>query len=95
MGLYDIILSTICLLLGFVVIYMHQKITLLEIAPTIINTAEEKVKNNRLRWCTERLYDIVPIPLKLIYTKKTIKLMLKRVYNEMRKYADNVNDKKL
>ena len=88
-----ILLIIACVLLGITAIYQHQKIKLLEIAPITINIAEEKVKNNRLRWCTERLYDIVPMPLNVMFTKKTIKIMLKNIYGEMRKYASMVNNR--
>ncbi len=46
-----------------------------------------------MRWCVERLYSVVTPPLNVIFTKKTIKIMLKGVYDEMRRYAQNVNTK--
>lgn len=75
------------MLLGIIACYQHQKIVLLEIAPATLNNAEEKVPRNRMRWCVERLYSVVVPPLNVIFTKKTIKIMLKGVYDEMRRYA--------
>ena len=89
------------LVIGAAALYFQYNTKLNKKATEYINKAEELYKDStkaggtKFHWVVDKLYDILPVPMKLVFTKETIAVLVQRTFDEIQSYAVKQLDKKL
>ena len=96
-----IIRIALYLVIGAAALYFQYNTKLNKKATEYINKAEELYKDStkaggtKFNWVVDKLYDILPVPMKLVFTKETIAVLVQRTFDEIQSYAVKQLDKKL
>lgn len=96
-----IVRIAIYLVIGAAALYFQYNTKLNQKATEYINKAEELYKDStkaggtKFNWVVDKLYDILPSPMKLVFTKETIAVLVQRTFDEIQSYAVKQLDKKL
>lgn len=96
-----IIRIALYLVIGAVALYFQYNTKLNKKATEYINKAEELYKDStksggtKFNWVVDKLYDILPVPMKLVFTKETIAVLVQRTFDEIQSYAVKQLDKKV
>lgn len=96
-----IIRIVIYLVIGAAALYFQYNTKLNQKATEYINKAEELFKDStkaggtKFNWVVDKLYDILPAPMRLVFTKETIAVLVQRTFDEIQSYAVKQLDKKL
>lgn len=94
MNLKDIIDLIIFLLLGILSLYFRYSSKLAKEAHTLIATAEQEYIDSensgsmKHAFVVEKLYSLIPKPLKLIFTKQAIALIVDNTFYAIETYAN-------
>lgn len=89
------------LVIGAAALYFQYNTKLNKKATEFINKAEELYKDStkaggtKFNWVVDKLYDILPAPMRLVFTKETIAVLVQRTFDEIQSYAVKQLDKKL
>ena len=96
-----IIRIALYLVIGAAALYFQYNTKLNKKATEYINKAEELYKDStkaggtKFNWVVDKLYDILSVPMKLVFTKETIAVLVQRTFDEIQSYAVKQLDKKL
>ena len=96
-----IIRIALYLVIGAAALYFQYNTKLNKKATEYINKAEELYKDStkaggtKFNWVVDKLYDILPAPMRLVFTKETIAVLVQRTFDEIQSYAVKQLDKKL
>ena len=88
-------------MIGAAALYFQYNTKLNKKATEYINKAEELFKDStkaggiKFNWVVDKLYDILPAPMRLVFTKETITVLVQRTFDEIQSYAVKQLDKKL
>lgn len=91
---YDIIVSIVTIILGAVIFYLRTKTNIINKAGDYITEAEKayidvnKSGSLKMDYCIEKLYSIVPIVLKTVFSKEVIQIIVQGVFDTMKQYVE-------
>lgn len=83
----------------FITAYLKAKGEITEEAAHQIAVAEEayaameKAGEKKMQFCIDTLYDLIPAPIKLFFTREMIGEIVQRVFDNVEKYKDAWIDK--
>lgn len=89
------------LVIGAAALYFQYNTKLNQKATEYINRAEELYKDStksggtKFNWVVDKLYDFLPAPMRLVFTKETIATLVQRAFDEIQSYAVKQLDKKV
>ena len=89
------------LVIGAAALYFQYNTKLNKKATEYINRAEELYKDStksggtKFNWVVDKLYDLLPAPMRLVFTRETIAILVQRTFDEIQSYAVKQLDKKL
>lgn len=99
MTIYDIIMLILTVVFGGLSLYLKTKTDLMEIAKYKIAEAESeyydatKAGGEKFEWVVNVLYTYLPSPLRLVFTKESIGMIVQKVFDGVETYASIQIDK--
>lgn len=99
MSVYDIIMLVVTIIFGGLSLYFKTKTTIVETAQSAIATAEAtysdavKAGSEKQQWVVNRIMDIIPAPLKLIFSRETVTTIVQAAFDQIERYAVQQLDK--
>ena len=99
MSIYEIIMTVLTVLFGGLSLYIQTKKNLNSKVVGFINEAEEAYKDtakaggSKHQYVVEKLYSIVPVPLRVFITKAMIESIVDKAFEKIEGYATKQLDK--
>lgn len=99
MSIYEIIMTVLTVVFGFLSIYIKTKTQVVEKAAEAINHAETayqsytNVSSEKMQYAIDWLMQFVPAPLKLIFTRELMERIVQAVFDEVQAFAIKQLDK--
>lgn len=98
MNIYSIITTVLWIVFGFFIYYFKTKTNLLEKAKDAINFAETEFTESKsggakMEFAVKYLYDLVPEPLKIVFTEETIQGIIQVAFDKIQEFAELQLDK--
>ena len=98
-SIIQLLIPILTVLFGFLTAYFKQHVMLKSSAIKYINEAEEMYKDvaksggTKFAWVVDILYNLVPDPLKFLFTKKVIEALVQSTFDGIEAYAKIQLDK--
>ena len=85
----NIVLAVLSVAFAFLSYYFQVKKKIVEQANQEIANAQDVTEDNaeRMAYVVNQLYSIVPVPLRVILTKKRIEVLAQGVFDKIKEYA--------
>ena len=99
MNIWNIILNIAWIIFGFIALYFRTKTTIIDDAVAKIGEAEEAYKDavkagsQKQEFVVSAIYDHIPAPMRIIFTKETIRGLVQQVFDGIARYATQELDK--
>lgn len=93
MTIYGIIMLILTVVFGGISLYLKTKTNLLDLAKDKIAEAENQYKDTtnaggmKFTWVVDTLYRNLPAPLRIIFTKDTIGVLVQRTFDGIEAYT--------
>ena len=99
MNWYQIIMTILTVVFGFLSIYVKTRTNVVEKATEAINCAETayrdytNVSSKKMEFAIDWVMQYVPAPLKLIFTRELVEKIIQAVFDEVQEFATKQLDK--
>ena len=99
MNIGTILLNIVWILLGFIVVYLKTRTNIIEMAQEKISEAETeyasvmKAGSLKQEFVVNAIYNAIPTPMRVIFTKETIRGLVQATFDAAQKYAYTQLDK--
>ena len=92
-NVYTIISTVLWVILGFFVSYFRTKTNLFSKAEEAINYAEETYTDEgqgamRMQWCINYLKNIIPAPMRFLFSDQTLENLTQAVFDRIQAFAN-------
>lgn len=92
-NVWAVLLNVAWIILGFVAYYFRTKTIIIDTAVEKIGEAEEAYKDcvkagsQKQEFVVNAIYDYLPAPMKLFFTKEIIRSLVQKAFDEIQNYA--------
>ena len=99
MNIGTILLNIAWILLGFIVVYLKTRTNIIEMAQEKISEAETEYANVmkagslKQEFVVNAIFNVIPAPMRVIFTKETIRGLVQTTFDAAQKYAYTQLDK--
>ena len=98
MSVYEIIMTVVAVVFGFLSLYIKQKTNIYERAAEAIDMAEAsytdvKQGGMKMYYAVQYVASFIPTPLRVVFTDDVAQSMIQFVFNSMAQYATKQLDK--
>ena len=98
MSVYEIIMTVIAVVFGFLSLYIKQKTKIYERAAEAIDMAEAaytdvKQGGMKMYYAVQYVASFIPAPLRVVFTDEVVQSMIQFVFDSMAQYATKQLDK--
>ncbi len=98
MSVYEIIMTVIAVVFGFLSLYIKQKTSIYERAAEAIDMAEGaytemKTGGIKMHYAVQYVASFIPAPLRVVFTDEVVQSMIQFVFDSMAQYATKQLDK--
>lgn len=99
MNWYEIIMTILTVVFGFLSVYIRTKTNVVQKATEAINCAETayrdytNVSSKKMEFAVDWVMQYVPGPLKLIFTRELVEKIIQAAFDEVQEFATKQLDK--
>lgn len=98
MSVYEIIMTVLAVVFGFLSLYIKQKTNIYEKAAEAIDMAEGaytevKTGGMKMYYAVQYVASFIPAPLRVVFTDEVVQSMIQFVFDSMAQYATKQLDK--